>query len=167
MPLTSSGYVYEKQPTHPLADRRGRVLQHRRIWFDAHGEIPKGFVIHHINGTKTDNALENLSLCDRSGHMKEHHPNGFWNKAWNKGTAKYANVLCEQCGKFFVRLAKEVCKTQRKGSRVLCNRQCGRDKGWTLHKSGKYQAQHKDKYLGLFSTPEEAKAAYEQARGNT
>jgi hypothetical protein len=37
-------------------------------------------------------------------------------------------------------------------------------KGWTLHKSGKYQVQYKGKYVGLFNTLEEAKAAYEQAK---
>lgn len=165
MLLTSSGYIYEKQPMHPLADKRGRVLQHRRIWFDANGPIPDGAVVHHINGNKTDNRLENLELCDRSSHMKEHYPNGFWFKAWNKGTAEYQTISCQSCGVIFLRLAKEVRKTIQKGNRVLCHRYCGKDKGWTFHKSGKYQAQYKGKYLGLFATQQEAKAASDRARG--
>jgi hypothetical protein len=167
MPLTSSGYVYEKLPMHPLSDNRGRVLQHRRVWFDSNGTIPEGGVIHHINGKKTDNRLENLELCDRSSHMKEHYPNGFWFEGWNKGKAEYSNVSCQECGIGFVRLAKEVRKTLKRGSRVLCRTHCGKDKGWTLHKSGKYQAQYKGKYLGLFVTQQEAKAAFDRARGNT
>jgi hypothetical protein len=166
MPLTSGGYIYERILNHPVADSRGRVLQHRRVWFDANGAIPNGHVVHHINGNKTDNRLENLELCDRSSHMKEHYPNGFCSKAWNKGTTEYANVVCEQCGVAFVRLAKEVRKTRKRGSRVLCSTHCGKNKGWTLHKTGKYQAQYKKQYLGLFETPEEAKAAYERARGD-
>lgn len=165
MLLTSSGYVYEKQPLHPLASKRGIVLQHRRIWFDANGAIPNGGVIHHINGDKTDNRLENLELCDRSSHMKEHYPNGFCSDAWNKGKTEYSNVVCQKCGIGFIRLAREVRKTLKRGSRVLCNRYCGEDVGWTLHKSGKYQAQYKGKYLGLFVTQQEAKAAYDRARG--
>lgn len=165
MPLTSSGYVYEYFPTHPIADKRGRVIQHRRVWFDANGPIPVGGVVHHINGQKTDNRIENLELCDRSSHMKEHYPSGFCSDAWNKGTTEYVSIGCEQCGAIFTRLAKEVRKNRKRGRRVLCHRNCGRDKGWTLHKSGKYQAQYKDQYLGLFATAEEAKAAYERARG--
>lgn len=165
MPLTSSGYIYEKLPSHPLATKHGHVLQHRRVWFDANGAIPEGWVIHHVNGIKTDNRVENLELCDRSSHMKEHYPNGFCSDAWNKGTTEYVSVGCEQCGAIFTRLAKEVRKTKKRGSRVLCHRYCGRDRGWTLHKSGKYQAQYKDRYLGLFETAEEAKAVYERARG--
>lgn len=167
MPLTSAGYVYDKQPLHPLADKRGRVLQHRRIWFDTNGPIPKSGVIHHINGDKTDNRLINLELCDRSSHMKEHYPRGFCSEAWNKGKTEYSNVVCQECGIGFVRLAKEVRKTLKRGSRVLCNRYCGKNKGWTLHKSGKYQAQYKGKYLGLFATQQDAKAAFDRARSNT
>lgn len=165
MHINSNGYVCEFIPSHPVADKRGRVLQHRRIWFDANGVIPEGGVIHHINGDKTDNRLENLELCDRSGHMKEHYPNGFHSEAWNKGKTEYSNVVCQECGVGFVRLAKEVRKTLKRGSRVLCNKHCGKDKGWTLHKSGKYQAQHRGKYLGLFNTPQEAKSAFDRARG--
>jgi len=36
---------------------------HRIIWNLAFGEIPQGMVIDHINGTGSDNRLENLRLC--------------------------------------------------------------------------------------------------------
>ena len=35
---------------------------HRYVWTQAYGEIPKGMSIHHINGNKKDNRIENLSL---------------------------------------------------------------------------------------------------------
>ena len=37
-------------------------LEHRYVWTQANGEIPKGMQIHHINGNKKDNRLENLEL---------------------------------------------------------------------------------------------------------
>ena len=37
-------------------------FEHRYVWTQAHGEIPKGMYIHYINGNKKDNTIENLSL---------------------------------------------------------------------------------------------------------
>ncbi len=49
------------------------ALEHRLIWEDAYGAIPKGCPIHHRNGIKTDNRLENLELCEsQADHSKRH-----------------------------------------------------------------------------------------------
>lgn len=46
---------------------------HRAVWEEANGPIPKGFVVHHINGNKQDNRLENLQLMSHSEHSAQHH----------------------------------------------------------------------------------------------
>lgn len=37
----------------------GKLL-HRTVWQDAHGALPRGWVVHHVNFVKTDNDLDNL-----------------------------------------------------------------------------------------------------------
>lgn len=68
----NTGYVFIWEPAHPLAMRDHYVLEHRKVWFDAHGEIPTGHHVHHINGDKTDNRLENLEVKAPSDHHRDH-----------------------------------------------------------------------------------------------
>jgi len=49
-------------------------LEHRWVWTQAHGPIPDGYVIHHINHDSRDNRLENLELMEQNEH-KRHHAN--------------------------------------------------------------------------------------------
>ena len=37
-------------------------VQHRYVWEQHNGPIPDGMQIHHINGIKNDNRIENLAL---------------------------------------------------------------------------------------------------------
>lgn len=69
-----SGYLYERCPNHPQADLHGRVLQHRREMERHLGRFLKGHeVVHHLNGKKDDNRIENLELLESSReHMQAH-----------------------------------------------------------------------------------------------
>ena len=51
-------------------------LEHRVVWERANGPILPKHIIHHINGNKSDNRLENLECITQSEHMKLH----FWAK---------------------------------------------------------------------------------------
>lgn len=45
---------------------------HRRIWEDNFGAIPEGFHIHHKNGIKGDNRIENLECISEVEHHSLH-----------------------------------------------------------------------------------------------
>lgn len=48
------------------------VRLHRMVWEDAHGKTPDGTHVHHIDGNKANNSLENLALMDASEHLSAH-----------------------------------------------------------------------------------------------
>ncbi len=43
-------------------------FEHRFVWEQAYGEIPNGWNIHHINGIRLDNRLENLVALPTRAH---------------------------------------------------------------------------------------------------
>ena len=42
------------------------------IWIKNHGEIPKGFLIHHIDENSLNDDKDNLALVTRAAHMNLH-----------------------------------------------------------------------------------------------
>ena len=57
-----------------------KTYEHRKVWQEANGEIPKGMHIHHINANKLDNRLENLALVS-------HKENRSKSDCWGQGYA--------------------------------------------------------------------------------
>jgi hypothetical protein len=62
-------------PDHPRASGK-RVFEHIVVWERANNTpIPDGCVVHHINGIKNDNRIENLRLMTRGDHIILHRTN--------------------------------------------------------------------------------------------
>jgi len=72
------GYIKVLRPNYPRAHKDGYVLEHILIWEEAHGQsLPKGWVIHHLNGIRDDNRSVNLVAMPRRGHSKHEESEAF------------------------------------------------------------------------------------------
>jgi hypothetical protein len=71
----TGGYILIKIPTHPFATCRGYVREHRIIIEQKIGRFLKPQEeVHHCNGNRADNRLDNLMLFpNKTLHTKYHH----------------------------------------------------------------------------------------------
>ena len=77
------GYIYKIVDSHPAA-YNNYVLEHRLVMEEHLGRyLEKDEIVHHKNGIRDDNRIENLELMTQSEHMKyhslncEYHPSGW------------------------------------------------------------------------------------------
>ena len=79
--VTFNSVKYTRLPDSP--DRAKRVYfhasrgskhgtLHRAVWVDAHGDIPKGFHIHHVDENPLNNSIENLQCLSPKDHSRVH-----------------------------------------------------------------------------------------------
>lgn len=74
--IKRNGYWYIKKRNHPFSDKQGYIAEHRLVMekflnrYLLHIEI-----IHHKNGIRTDNRIENLEVFTSPGkHLQHHRP---------------------------------------------------------------------------------------------
>ena len=89
----SEGYYLIKLHSHPYADGRGYIPEHRLVMEKKIGRYinPKKEHVHHIDKNKKNNILENLQLTSI-------HEHGRLDAGWFKENNKWFKV-CKGCGK--------------------------------------------------------------------
>jgi hypothetical protein len=94
------GYVFLLIPKEKRAGKeRIYISEHRKIMSEyLKRPLLPNEVVHHINGIKNDNRIENLIVITRANHIKEHTKNGK-HPNWRGGKA---SIKCRYCGKIFL-----------------------------------------------------------------
>jgi hypothetical protein len=71
--VSKRGYILVLMPEHPFA-KRGYVIEHRLVMEKFLGRYLKPTeVVHHKNGIKTDNRIENLELFENASKHHKYH----------------------------------------------------------------------------------------------
>ncbi len=85
--LNPNGYYY--------ADDNSRLC--RDVWEYHNGQIPAGYIIHHIDGNKGNDDINNLQMMKEAEHLRMHNL-----------TPEYRYVTCQYCGKTIKRKKRNV-----------------------------------------------------------
>jgi hypothetical protein len=80
--IIQDGYYFWRYPNAKQSSDRNyykgwvdkqKISLHRYLWQKYNGDIPSGFVIHHMDGNFDNNELSNYELISRSEHQSLHY----------------------------------------------------------------------------------------------
>jgi len=65
-------FYIDKKTGYWISSDYPRIRAHRWVWINVHGNIPKGYHIHHKDENKSNNTIENLELVEAGRHIRHH-----------------------------------------------------------------------------------------------
>lgn len=104
--------------------RNKYVYEHHLVYWKHTGNlVPKTHVIHHKNGNKRDNRIENLELMKWNIHSSHHNP------------VKETNIKCKYCNKS-ITVKDHNYRFRSKNNKlgIFCSRSCGAKYQWKVQK---------------------------------
>ena len=100
--VSANGYVYLLRPDHPNALQHGTpgyIAEHRLVMSERIDRpLNSNEVVHHINGDRQDNRIENLVLMTNAEHAPIH-TTGENNGNWKGGRTP---IVCATCNQEFL-----------------------------------------------------------------
>ena len=92
--------VYKRD--HPNARSNGQIKRSRLVMSEHLGRpLLETELVHHLNGDKSDDRIENLVIISRSKHAAVHH-SGEKNNNWNQNASYKLPKVCPNCGTEFL-----------------------------------------------------------------
>lgn len=102
---------------YPGKKYRGRYCsEHTAVYWQKYGVIPRdGEIIHHIDGNKRNNNIENLQIMSLSDHTAKH---------MRKLGMAYLRLKCPGCGREFIVAKHRSYMAKKEADVSCCSRQC-------------------------------------------
>ena len=114
-----SGYFINMMPIHAQ----------RWVWINHYGAIPPGMDIHHKDGNKSNNSIENLEMLSRSDHLKRHWEEGHYDikrRREQLDKVRPLKWLKSEAGKKAVSEKGKEVWANRKPKKIICGH-CGKE----------------------------------------
>lgn len=109
-------YLYAVVPEHPRATSNGYVLEHRVLMENKLNRLLEtNEEVHHIDGDRHNNTIENLEVVSRGEHQRLHMKLRF-----PKGRTMIA-MVCDGCGTTFER---EKRNSHPEAEKHFCKQEC-------------------------------------------
>lgn len=113
--ISKGDYNYAKVINHPNATINGYVLYHRVVVENFIGRLlTSQEIVHHINGDKKDNRIENLEILNKDNHLRLH--------ALKHGR-KFVTLKCPNCDIIFDRPHNNT-HLSKNNEYTACSRSC-------------------------------------------
>ncbi len=114
--VSKGDYLYAVVKGHPNATKNNYVLYHRIVVENALGRLlDSDEVVHHINGNKKDNILENLQVLTSSEHARLHGLEKF---------RDFCQLKCPWCSAIFERPRNKTFLCSSRNKYTCCSKSC-------------------------------------------